>query len=286
MPTARLDSPAGPIELYFEETGEGFPLVWCHEFGGDFRSWEPQVRYFSRRHRVITWNYRGYPPSAVPTDPAAYSVEILVEDLRRLLGHLGIARAHVGGLSMGGGVALNFGIRHPEMAESLVICAAGSGTVGRAAFLEDAEIRARLYETRGVEAKVEALAGLATRRGFAGKDPRGYAEFLAQVRDHSGVGSALMLRGVQMKRKTIYELEPELATVAAPSLIVVGDQDEPCLEPGLFMKRHIPHAGLLVLPMTGHTANLEEPGPFNLHVAEFLAAVESGRWGTWKRAAR
>jgi pimeloyl-ACP methyl ester carboxylesterase len=93
-----------------------------------------------------------------------------------------------------------------------------------------------------------------------------------------------MIRGVQIKRKTIFELEPELRRLPMPVLVVVGDQDEPCLEPGLFMKRHIPHAGLLMLPMTGHTSNIEEPGLFNLCVAEFLAGVESGRWGTWKAA--
>jgi pimeloyl-ACP methyl ester carboxylesterase len=286
MPTARISSASGTIDLYFEETGEGFPLIWCHEYGGDYRSWEPQVRYFARRYRVITWNYRGYPPSDVPSDPAAYSVDILVEDLRSLMRYLGVTRAHVGGLSMGGGVALNFGIQHPDLAESLIIAAAGSGTVGRQEFLETSERQAEIYETRGVEAKAEHFAGLATRRGFAEKDPHGWAEFLAHVRDHSGIGSALMMRGVQMKRKTIYELEPELQTVSVPSLIVVGDQDEPCLEPGLFMKRHLPHAGLLILPMTGHTANIEEPALFNQHVAEFLAAVENGRWGTWKRGAR
>lgn len=284
MPTARIPSTTGAVDLYYEETGQGFPLIWCHEYGGDYRSWEPQVRYFGRRYRVVTWNYRGYPPSDVPKDPEAYSVEILVEDLRGLMQHLGIRRAHVGGLSMGGGVALNFGIRHPELAESLIIAAAGSGTVGRAEFLENAERQARLYETEGARAKAENFAGLATRRGFADKDPRGWAEFLRGVHDHSGLGSALMMRGVQMKRKTIYELEPELKRLTLPSLVVVGDQDEPCLEPGLFMKRHIAHAGLLVLPMTGHTANIEEPALFNQHVAEFLAAVEHGRWGTWRRA--
>jgi pimeloyl-ACP methyl ester carboxylesterase len=286
MPTARISSAAGVVELYYEETGEGVPLIWCHEYGGDFRSWEPQVRYFSRRYRVVTWNYRGYPPSDVPKDPDAYSVEILVADLYGLIRRLGISRAHVGGLSMGGGVALNFGIRHPEMTESLIIAAAGSGTVGRKEFLEAAERLAQAYETRGVEAKAEHCASLATRRGFALKDPRGWAEFLHNVRDHSALGSALLMRGVQMKRKTIYELEADLKTIALPALIVVGDQDEPCLEPGLFMKRHMPHAGLLMLPMAGHTTNLEEPALFNQHVAEFLAAVENGRWGTWKRGVR
>lgn len=283
MPTARIRSATTEaVALYYEETGAGFPLIWCHEYGGDYRSWEPQVRYFSRRYRVVTWNYRGYPPSDVPKDPAAYSVEILVEDLAALMRHLGIARAHVGGLSLGGGLAVNFGIRHPELAESLVIAAAGSGTVDPKEFRENAEKQARAYETRGVEAKIENFAGAASRHGFATKDPRGWAEFLRNVRDHSGIGSALMMRGVQAKRKTLYELGPDLQTMPVPSLIVVGDQDEPCLEPGLFMKRHIPHAGLAVVPMSGHTVNIEEPALFNQLVAEFLTSVESGRWGTWK----
>ena len=286
MPTAKIASSTGPIGLHYEETGQGFPLIWCHEFGGDLRSWEPQVRYFSRRYRVVTWNYRGFPPSEVPKDPAAYSVEIFVEDLRGLMKHLGLARAHVGGLSLGGGVALNFGIRHPELASSLIIAGAGSGTVDRENFLKNAEQSAVLYQREGAVAKQRTFAETPTRKGFASKDPRGWAEFLRNVLDHSGLGSALTTRGVMIKRKTIFELEPELKKLQVPSLIVVGDQDEPCLEPGLFMKRHIPHAGLVVMPMTGHTANIEEPALFNQTVAEFLTSIENGRWGTWKGQGR
>lgn len=278
MSTARING----VEHYYEETGSGYPLVWCHEFGGDYRSWEPQVRYFSRRYRVITWNYRGYPPSGVPKDEAAYRNEILVDDLAGLLRHLEIERAHVGGLSMGGNVTLNFGIKYPQMSRSLIICACGSGTVGREDFLAREEQYAQLLIKDGINVKARHCEGLATRRGFAEKDPRGWKEFLQQLGDHSAVGSAYMLRGVQMKRKTIFDLEHELKRLDVPSLIVVGDQDEACLDPGLFMKRHIPYAGLLMLPMTGHTSNIEEPGLFNLHVSEFLAAVENGRWGPWK----
>jgi pimeloyl-ACP methyl ester carboxylesterase len=281
MPSATING----VELYYEETGRGFPLVWCHEFGGDCRSWEPQVRYFSRRYRVVTWNYRGYPPSAVPADPAAYSVEILVEDLRALLRHLGIARAHIGGLSLGGGITLNFGLRHPEMAASLVVAAAGSGTVGRPEFLAGCARQIELYRAGGIAAKARWFAEQPSRRGFAAKDPRGWAEFLAGIERHSVEGSVHMLSEIQMKRKTIVELEPELRRLPVPTLVVVGDQDDPCLEPALFMTRHIPHAGLCVVPMTGHTVNIEEPALFNQAVAEFLAGVESGVWGSWRRDA-
>jgi pimeloyl-ACP methyl ester carboxylesterase len=169
------------------------------------------------------------------------------------------------------------------MCESLIIAGAGTGTVNRDEFLRNADRNATLYETEGAEAKARNFASNPTRQGFAVKDPRGWTEFLRNVLDHSGTGSALMMRGVQMKRKTIFEMEPELRKLTVPSLIVVGDQDEPCLEPGLFMKRTMPHAGFLMVPMTGHTANIEEPALFNQHVAEFLAAVEHGRWGTWTR---
>jgi pimeloyl-ACP methyl ester carboxylesterase len=286
MPTARIASATGPIDLYYEDTGQGFPLIWCHEYGGDYRSWEQQVRYFSRRYRVVTWNYRGYPPSEVPKDGNAYSIEILVEDLRGLMQHLGIRRAHIGGLSLGGGVTINFGIRHPDLAASLIICGAGSGSDNPEEFVKKAAAQADLYEREGAEAKARNFAANPARRGFAEKDPKGHAEFMRNVLDHSGVGSALMARGIQMKRKTIYQLEPELKTITAPVLVVVGDQDEPCLGPGLFMKKHIPHAGLVVAPMTGHTVNIEEPGLFNQLVAEFLTSVENGRYGTWKGAAR
>jgi pimeloyl-ACP methyl ester carboxylesterase len=279
MPTARVND----VELYYEETGTGFPLVWCHEFAGDCRSWEPQVRYFARRYRVITWNYRGYPPSSVPQDAAAYRNEILVDDLAGLLRHLGIARAHVGGLSMGGNITLNFGIRYPELTESLIICACGSGTVDHERFVEESETQARLWLEKGAAAAAEHFARLPSRRGFAEKDPRGWAEFLAHVREHSPQGSAYTLRGVQIRRKTVYELEAEIKRIPVPALIMVGDQDEPCLEPSLFMKRHMPYAGLVVLPMSGHTINIEEPALFNLHVTEFLTAVENGRWGPWSR---
>ena len=171
MPTAQIASTTGPVELYYEDTGRGFPLVWCHEFGGDYRSWEYQVRYFSRRYRVVTWNYRGYPPSDVPKDADAYSVDILVEDLRGLLQHLGITKAHVGGLSMGGGVALNFGVRYPEMCESLIIAGAGSGTVNRDEFLRNSERNAQLYETEGAEAKARNFASQSDPSGLRDQGP-------------------------------------------------------------------------------------------------------------------
>src|SRR3972149_9533416 len=118
----------GGVKLDYEEAGQGTPLLFVHEFAGDGQSWRPQVRFFSRRYRTITFNARGYPPSDVPEDPRAYSQRQAVDDVRGGLDHLGISRAHVCGLSLGGYAPLHFGLDHPARALSLVVAGAGYGS--------------------------------------------------------------------------------------------------------------------------------------------------------------
>ena len=269
---------ANGVNIYYEVTGEGFPLVWSHEFAGDCRSWESQVRFFSRRYQVVTYAARGYPPSDVPTDPEAYSQGHSVEDLYLLLRHLGISQAHVGGLSMGGSVALGFGIAHPEMARSLVIASAGAGTTDRDRFLSDGRTLSERLLSQGMESVAGEYARRNTRVQFLRKDPKGWEEFHRGLASHSALGSALTFRGVQMKRPTIYALEHQLDQLRMPTLVLIGDEDEPCIEPAIFMKRHIPRAGLAVFPQSGHTINLEEPDLFNRSVLDFLTSVEADRW--------
>ena len=273
MPKAHING----IQLYYESTGEGFPLVLAHEFAGDFRSWEPQVRFFSRRYRVITYNARGYPPSDVPADEDAYSQELAVEDLRGLLDHLGIEKAHICGLSMGGTLALNFGIMYPDRAQSLIIAAAGSGSTDVDAWRDNVAESSRGMEQRGMsymdgysrgEARVQLLR----------KDPRGYREFSDQFLSHSGLGSALTFRGVQGKRPPVFALEEEMRALTLPTLIMLGDEDDPCIEPSIFMKRCISTSGLIMFPQSGHAINLEEPDLFNRSVQDFLIAVETRTW--------
>ena len=274
MPTARVNG----VELYYEEVGEGDPLVFCHEFAGDYRSWVPQVRFFARRYRTIVFNFRGYPPSAVPTDPAAYSEEQLVEDTYGLIRHLGIEQTHVCGLSMGGLATLKLGIAHPEVCRSLVVGGAGYGSTNREQFVRDVDAVAELFERDGAEKTAEQYARGPSRQRFIQKDPHGWAEFRDQLGTHSGLGSALTQRGVQAKRRTVYEVEDRLPTMRVPTLVISGDEDDLCLEPGLFLKRRLPNAGLAIFPNTGHTLNLEEPDLFNRTVLDFLTAVEQGRW--------
>lgn len=272
---------ANGVKLYYEEAGSGFPLIFVHEFAGDSRSWEPQVRFFSRRYRCITYNARGYPPSDVPENPAAYSQTIATEDIAYVLRHLSIPRAHVVGLSMGGYATLHFGLRYPELARSLVVAGCGYGSVAeqRAQFKADADVLAREFETLGMAKVAETYAAGPHRVQFEAKDPRGWAEFARMLAEHSAKGSALTMRGVQKARPSVFELQGELRKMTVPTLIVTGDEDEPCLEPNLFLKRTIPTAGLLVLPKSGHTVNLEEPDLFNRSLQDFFASVEAGRWG-------
>lgn len=273
MPTARVNG----VEIAYAEAGEGFPLVWCHEFGGSMESWAPQVHFFSRYYRVITYNARGYPPSEVPKDPAAYSQDIAVEDLYGLLKHLQIDRAYVGGLSMGGATALHFGIRHPEMARAVIIAAAGSGSTNPEEFRATSLTLAERLEREGAAAMRDYAQG-PTRVQLRRKDPAGWEEFARLLAEHSPTGSALTMRGVQAARPPIFAWEAQMRAMQTPALILVGDEDEPCIEPSLFMKRHIPHSGLAVFPQSGHCINLEEPNLFNRLCLDFLHAVEAGRW--------
>ena len=277
MPLAAMSDGA---RLYYESTGSGYPLLFSHEFAGDYRSWEPQVRYFARRYRVIVYNARGYPPSDVPEDVAAYSQARAMHDIAQLLEALQVPQAHVVGLSMGGYATLHFGLNYPQMARSLVVAGCGYGSVAgdREKFQQDTAQVAQRIQDGGMQAMAAVYAKGPTRVQFEDKDPRGWQEFADQLADHSATGAALTMRGVQGQRPSVYELEAQMRQLQVPTLVVTGDEDEPCLEPGLFMKRAIPTAGLVIVPKTGHTINLEEPEAFNRIVSDFLGAVESGRW--------
>jgi pimeloyl-ACP methyl ester carboxylesterase len=268
------------VRLWYEDTGAGAPIVFVHEFAGDHRSWEPQVRFFSRRHRCIAYAARGYPPSDVPARVDSYSQKRAAADIEAVMAGAGIERAHVVGLSMGGFATLHFGLTYPGRALSLVAAGVGYGAEKdrEAQFRQGAEDAARGFETKGSKPFAEIYGVAAARVQFEAKDPRGWREFVDQLAEHSPLGSANTMRGVQARRPSLYDLEDELKRLAVPILIVAGDEDDNSLAPSIFLKRIIPASGLLVLPKTGHTLNLEEPDAFNRALAEFFAQVTAGRW--------
>ena len=277
MPVIHTDD---GVALHTEITGTGQPLLFIHEFAGDHRSWEPQVRYFSASYRCITYSARGYPPSDVPAEPHRYSQDRAVADAIAVLDGIGVQRAHVVGLSMGGFATLHLLMRHPDRVASAVVAGVGYGAHPdrQAAFRMESESIAAAFEAEGASQVARRYAVGPARVQLQNKNPRGWAEFAAALAEHSAVGSALTMRGVQAARPSLYTLRDELAAITRPVLILVGDEDEGCLEPALMLKRTIPSSGLAVLPQTGHTANLEEPGLFNAAVDRFLALAGRGAW--------
>ena len=268
------------VKLFYEETGSGRPILFIHEFSGDYRAWELQVRYFSRRYRCITYNARGYPPSEVPDAVEKYSQRRAVDDAVNVLDHLKIDKAHIVGLSMGGFAALNYGVHYPDRALSITVGAAGMGAESEksAQFKQEVEVVAKRWESEGARKFAPIYGSGPGREQLETKDPRGFKEFIDQLSEHDSKGAALTLRGVQMRRPSPFDLQSELEKMKVPTLIIHGDEDRACLGTGAFMKRTIPSAGLMVFPKTGHTINLEEPALFNLALQDFFTQVESGRW--------
>ncbi|MBT3534627.1 MAG: alpha/beta hydrolase [Rhodospirillaceae bacterium] len=267
-------------KLYYEEVGIGDPIIFVHEFADDLRSWEPQMRFFSRRYRCISYNARGYPPSDIPSDPALYSQDLAADDIAAVMRGLDIEKAHVVGCSMGAFATLHFGLRYAQMARSLVVlgCGYGAKKDSRDGFNEEVAALAQSFRDKGmIEVGTPYSLG-PTRVQFQNKDPRGFADFQERFLGHSSEGTGLTMAGVQAKRPSLYDLEDGLRKLVVPTLLVIGDEEEPCLEANLYLKRTIQSSGLVILPRTGHAANLEEPAAFNQAVAEFIATVEQDRW--------
>jgi pimeloyl-ACP methyl ester carboxylesterase len=268
------------VRLYYEDTGSGVPIVFVHEFAGDHRSWEPQVRHFSRRYRCIAYSARGYLPSDVPEDVEKYSQARWRDDIRSVLDGLGLDKAHVVGLSMGAFASLHFGMTHGARALSITVAGGGYGAhpAQYAKFQQDSRVNADFIRREGMKKFAATYGHGPTRVQFQNKDPRGFAEYIRQLEEHSATGSANTQLGYQSRRPSLYDLVAEMARISVPTLIMAGDEEEPCLEACLLMKRAIPTAGLAVLPKSGHGINLEEPELFNRLLEDFFHQVEAGRW--------
>lgn len=271
---------SGGVRLYVEESGEGAAILWVHEFAADFRTWEAQVRRFSRDYRCLTYNARGYPPSDVPDTDEAYTYEHQRDDLRAVLDGLGVQRAHIVGLSMGAYTGLQFALSDPDRVASLLFASGGSGGAGtdRAQFAADSREAAERMLLEGMDSAANGLAFGPTRIQLLSKDRRGWLEFKSYLAEHSARGSAYTLRNFQGLHPSIFEFESELKHLDVPVLLAVGDEDDPVIEVNVFLKRTLPRAGLWMYPKTGHGINLEEVDAFNEMAARFFAAVDGGRW--------
>jgi pimeloyl-ACP methyl ester carboxylesterase len=265
--------------IYYEELGQGSPILFIHEFGGDYRSWQDQRRHFARAWRPISFSARGYPPSDCPQEERLYGQDFCNRDALAVLDAARVDKAHLVGLSMGGYTALMLAAKSPERVLSCTAAGTGSGALlaTRAQFLKDANLRAAACEQAG-RIDAEAMGLNPTRVQLLNKDPIAWRTFVTQLAEHPAHAAAKTLRAVQAARASLYELEADLKSSKAPILLIVGDEDEPCLDVNLWMKRLLPNARLALVPASGHAVNLEEPMLFNAVVERFLVEVERGAW--------
>ena len=270
------------VQLYFEETGSGTPIIFLHEFAADHTNWEPQLRYFSRGHRCIAYAARGYAPSEVPLSAEVYTYRHFYTDALAVLDHLTIDKAHFVGLSMGSYSSLQVALNAPERALSMTLAGIGSGSSldDLDAFRAQCRANAEQFETLGSAEVAKVTREAPGRIPFLVKDPRGHADFYAALARHDAKGSANTMRGFQGGRPSIYTQVDAIRKARTPALIICGDEDDNCVEPSLFLKKHLPASGLTFFPKSGHVLNLEEPALFNEMVERFIALVEAGRWGT------
>ncbi|HEX3858589.1 MAG TPA: alpha/beta hydrolase [Pseudolabrys sp.] len=268
--------------LYYEEAGSGTPVVFVHEYAGEYRTWEPQMRHFARAHRCITYSQRGYLPSEVPNDAARYSQDIFRDDVVALMDALKIDQAHVVGHSMGAATALHVGIHHAGRCISVVAAGCGYGSSPDPKVVEESRAVSRQTGKMFAETAMAEAARIygdgPTRQSQKHKDPRGYAHFITMLSEQSALGHSLTMLNLQAKRPTLYEMEANLKKFSPPLLIIVGDEDEWCVDASIYLRRTVPTAGLLVVPRTGHTITSEEPDKFNAALEELFAAAEAGRW--------
>jgi pimeloyl-ACP methyl ester carboxylesterase len=271
---------AAGAKLYFEEHGQGYALIFVHEFASDTRGWEGQVRCFSRDYRCIAFNARGYPPSDVPEKSDLYGWEFAVDDIAAVMRGLAIERAHLVGSSMGGYATLQFGLRYPEKVSAIVAAAVGSGSAPsrRDAWLKETSILARAFIEGETGTIAERMALSPIRIQLKYKDPKSWQVFVERLRQQSSLGMSHTMARYQALRPPLHDLLDQFSQMTVPVLLAVGDEDAPCLETSLMLKSVLPNGGLWICPNTGHAIQLEEPAAFNAQVESFLGAVERGSW--------
>jgi 3-oxoadipate enol-lactonase len=246
-------------------------VVFVHGFGCGIRSWDPQVSAFARSHKVIAYDVRGHGLTEAPPAPDAYSQPTSIEDLRQLLGVLHIRRTAVVGLSMGGNIALNFALTHPTLVSALVVADTGAGSDDHADWVATTHAFAAALDTGGTEAFADMAMASPLFAPYCAKGPEAQRFIRSCLMTHRARGVAHTARQVLAKRPRIYELERKLAGLRVPTLLIVGDGDDPCLKVHDFMARTIRGAESIVLRGTGHLSNLESSAAFNAAVSRFLA---------------
>ncbi len=270
MPTAKING----INIYYESHGDGYPLVFAYGIGGNTTAWEPLIPVLSQRYRFIVWDPRGHARSDSPPDADQYTQVIFAEDLKGLLDHLGMQRAYVGGLSLGGGFATRFTILHPQRVAALLIIDSFSAS-GLETPPENRRMREeiiRLTETQGMEAVAEySMQNNPNIRHTAALGKEQEERIRQMYRALNPVGYAHSTRMILNATFDASLLEG----IKAPTLVLAGQEDG-ALPACRFIHEKISGSHMVVIPGAGHLSNLDQPAAFNQAVLEFLAKVDQG----------
>lgn len=270
------------VRFYFEDTGgDSTPVLFLHEYAGDHRSWEGQLKVLSGRHRCLAAAARGYPPSDCPDTPDAYTQEAMNIDALAVLDATQVEKAHIVGLSMGAFTALQLAQLHPQRVLSITAAAGGSGSaeepLAREGFVTEAlGLAAMMQKTEAIPA--EAMCNGPTRIQLRSKNPAAWKLSVDHLASHPWKPAAHLLRGVQVGRPSLRDQEDKLQKVSVPIQLMVGDEDTSCLNVNVWLKQIMACARLVVFPASGHALNLEEPDLFNSCLQQFFALVDDGRW--------
>ena len=263
------------VGINYESDGEGFPLVLCYCRGGNATMWAPQIEAFSRDYRFIRFEPRGHGRSDAPEDPSAYGLDTSVEDLLGLLDYLGIEKAYVGGLSMGGGITTRFTLLYPDRVAALMVIDSGSAS-GHAHKEEIRRNTTRVRElafTEGMEAvarhSIREVDSFALRAARGPEEAEGIFAMLTALTPHGYVYSLEALDQAPV-------FDHRLSEIRTPTLCIAGDED-PALEDVKFIHSQIEGSELVVVPGAGHFSNLDQTETFNREVLAFLAKVDAGR---------
>jgi pimeloyl-ACP methyl ester carboxylesterase len=270
MPYARTTD---GFKLYYEEHGrQGSAVVLAYGIGGNTEMWDVNVAALSAKHRLVLWEPRGHARSDSPEDPAKVSFARWALDLRDVLDHLKLRRAHVGGLSLGAGIATRFTLRFPGRVTSLLVTNSSSAA-GLPLSVDNIVMRAQSIKItldKGMDAMaeyaMEANPNLVERLRI---DPGAREEFYEEYRRLSPIGYANSLRALL----AMDHITDDLPKIRVPVLLIGGDRD-PSLAPMKVMKRKIRGSKLVVLSPASHFANRDQPQAWNRTALAFLAAVD------------
>jgi pimeloyl-ACP methyl ester carboxylesterase len=261
------------LDIHYKEMGEGFPVVLIHGYTGNLRNWVLQVRSLAKRYRTISLDLRGHGRSAKPTQREDYSLELFAADVYGLLNALAVPECHLVGHSMGGMVAQEFVLRHPEMVRALVL-------VDTAADLPQGILwkeRARLLELARTEGMGAVFEEMAETPPLGSQLAEAHPELIDIWREQFLMTSPegyFYCGQIIASRRSALE---ELAQIHLPTLIICGELDEPFLAPSQRMRQTIPGSELAIIADAGHTPTLEKPLEFNEALLSFLARVDSER---------